>query len=142
MAAHPFDVHEVRTIELPRHARADGEIVIAESFAAVPFAISRLFTLRGPAGAERGEHAHRLCSQFMLCVHGAVDVICDDGREPRPFRLDRGNLGLLVPPMIWNTVIFRRADSVLIVLCDRGYEPDDYIRDRGEFLALRKVALK
>jgi hypothetical protein len=60
----------------------------------------------------------------------------------RPFRLDRGNLGLLVPPMIWNTVTFRRADSVLIVLCDRGYEPDDYIRDRAEFLALRRVALK
>jgi hypothetical protein len=130
---------DLRVIELPRHARADGELIVAESLAAVPYAISRMFTLRAPAGAKRGVHAHRLCSQFMLCVRGVIDVVCDDGRERRTFTLDRGNLALLVPPKIWNIVTFQQADSVLVVLCDRPYEADDYIRDYEEFLSFRKA---
>jgi hypothetical protein len=134
-----FDLRGVRTIELPHHTRADGEVIVAESTAQVPFAIARLFTVTAPAGAERGRHAHRLCSQFMMCVIGAVEIVCDDGCEQRLFALNRGHLGLLVPPMIWNTVFFREPNSVLTVLCDRIYEADDYIHDRADFLALRQL---
>ncbi len=139
MAAAAFDLDAVRTIELPRHARLDGEVVVAESDNAVPFAIARMFTVKAPSGAKRGEHAHRLCSQFMLCVHGVIDIVCDDGCTRRIFALDRSNLALMVPPTIWNTVMFRQTDSVLAVLCDRGYEEHDYIRDYPEFLAFRKA---
>src|SRR5690242_1492835 len=68
-----------RLIELPSYRRDDGEVVVAEITAQVPFASYRLFTLTAPVGAHRGKHAHRLCSQFMLCVAGAVEVVCDDG---------------------------------------------------------------
>ena len=98
-----------------------------------------MFTVKAPGGAKRGEHAHRLCSQFMICVHGVIDIVCDDGREQRTFTLDRGNLALMVPPTIWNTVMFRQADSILAVLCDRGYEEHDYIRNYAEFLAFREA---
>ena len=130
---------DVLMIDLPRHARNDGEVVVAEGGATVPFAIARMFTVRAPSGAKRGEHAHRLCSQLMLCVHGAIEVVCDDGRDRRSFALDRANLALLVPPTIWNTVNFRQADSILAVLCDRIYEEHDYIRDYGQFLSFREA---
>ncbi len=132
-------ISDARFLELPRHARDDGEVVAAEGMQHVPFAIARLFVLRAPQGAERGHHAHRLCSQFMICVHGAIDIGCDDGRSRRIFSLDRSNLALVVPPMIWNTVTFRHGDSVLAVLCDRMYEEHDYIRDYAEFLAIREA---
>jgi UDP-2-acetamido-3-amino-2,3-dideoxy-glucuronate N-acetyltransferase len=96
--------------------------------------------LRAPVGARRGQHAHRLCSQFMICVSGKVDVFCDDGRDQRTFTLDRSNVALLVPPTIWSTVIFRDKGSVLAVLCDRLYEEGDYIRDSISFLAYRTAA--
>lgn len=132
-------VSDARFLELPRHARDDGEVVVAEAMQHIPFAIARLFVLRAPQGAERGHHAHRLCSQFMICVHGIVDILCDDGRNRRIFSLDRSNLALVAPPSIWNTVTFRQPDSVLAVLCDRAYEEHDYIRDYSEFLAFRAV---
>jgi len=131
---------EARFVNLPCYRRPDGEVVVAETATGVPFAIARMFTLRAPAGAERGQHAHRLCSQLMLCVHGAIDVICDDGSNQRTFKLDQGDTALLVPPSIWCTVIFREKNSVLVVLCDRHYEEQDYIRDYGEFSAYRKAA--
>jgi dTDP-4-dehydrorhamnose 3,5-epimerase-like enzyme len=124
-------------IELPCHRRDDGEVVVAEAATQIPFVAARMFTLTAPVGAQRGKHAHRLCSQFMVCVTGGVEVVCENGRKQRSFALDRANLALMVPPGIWNTVIFRRTDSVLIVLCDRLYEADDYIRDYAEFLSFR-----
>ena len=129
---------DVRIIDLPRHAREDGEVIVAEAAAQVPFRIERMFALAAPAGAKRGRHAHRLCSQFMICVSGAVDVVCEDGSNKNTFALNRRNQALLVPPGLWNTVEFRQNESVLIVLCDRVYEADDYIRDYADFLSFRE----
>lgn len=128
---------DVRTVVLPEHSRDDGSVVVAEASMHVRFPIARMFILRAPIGARRGNHAHRLCSQFFLCVSGAIDVICDDGREQRTFTLDRGNLALVVPPTIWNTVVFREPQSVVVVLCDRLYEAHDYLHDYNEFLTFR-----
>ena len=43
---------EARLIELPRHARADGEVIVAEAAAQVPFRIERMFALAAPAGTN------------------------------------------------------------------------------------------
>jgi dTDP-4-dehydrorhamnose 3,5-epimerase-like enzyme len=131
-------VNDARLIDLPRHARADGEVVVAETATQVPFRIERMFVLTAPAEAKRGHHAHRLCSQFMMCVSGAVNVVCEDGRERASFTLDRRDRALLVPPGLWNTVHFRQDGSVLVVLCDRLYEAHDYIRDYGQFVSFRE----
>jgi mannose-6-phosphate isomerase-like protein (cupin superfamily) len=130
---------EIRRIDLPHYDRDDGELVALEAGAQVPFVIKRIFTIIAPPGAKRGNHAHRRCAQFLLCVCGAVDVYCDDGREDRIFTLDHGDQALLVPPMIWNTVDFRKAGSTIIVLCDRRYERDDYILDYTEFTSMRNA---
>ena len=132
-------IARIRLIELPRYAREDGEVVVAQAFSQVPFPIARMFTLTAPLGARRGEHAHRRCTQFMVCTHGAVDVVCDDSRDNAVFTLDRGNIALCVPPTIWNTVVFKQDRSVVAVLCDRPYEEADYLRDYPEFLAFRKA---
>jgi dTDP-4-dehydrorhamnose 3,5-epimerase-like enzyme len=125
-------VRDVHLLELPRFAREDGEIIVAQA-AQVPFAIARLFTLTAPKGAVRGEHARRRCVQFMLCVHGTVEVVCDDSR-------DRNNLAFCVPPTIWNTVLFEQDRSVVTVLCDRPFEETDYQREYPDFMAFRKFA--
>jgi dTDP-4-dehydrorhamnose 3,5-epimerase-like enzyme len=129
---------DVWLFDLPRHERADGEIVVIEG-KNLPFAVARVFTVRAPAGAERGKHAHRLCSQMMSCVHGSLDVVCDDGNTRRTYILDRSDKALLIPPMIWATISFRQTESVLTVLCDRPYEEHDYVRAYSDFLAMRSV---
>lgn len=131
-------VDDVRLIELPRFARDDGVVVVAEAGAQVPFTIARMFTVIAPSGARRGNHAHRRCTQFMFCAHGAVEVICDDSQARQSFVLDRCNLALYVPPTIWNTIVYREAGSVLTVLCDRPFEEPDYLRTYDAFMAYRK----
>src|SRR4051812_20184385 len=128
-------VSDVREITLPGSVRADGELIVVQYGQELPFAALRLFTVRGIEGAVRGRHAHKQCAQFLICVHGIIDVECDDGVDKRRFALDRGTKGLLIPPSIWASETYRTDGAVLAVLCDRVYEENDYIRNYEEFLA-------
>lgn len=128
---------EVQRVELPCYEAENGELVVMEGVTHVPFQIARVFSVCAPLGAVRGMHAHRSCAQFLVCVSGAIEVVCDDGNERREIVLDRPGFGLLVPPSIWAEEIYHQADSVMVVLCDRKYEAEDYIRGYDEFKAFR-----
>jgi len=130
-------VSDLRLTELPQYASYRGELTVVEGQKDFPFVIARVFTIRSPAGTIRGDHAHQRCAQFLTCCQGTVEVVCDDGTERKSFILDRGNVGLLVPPGIWFSEIFRGDKSVLVVICNCPYDENDYIRDYVEFLAWR-----
>ena len=113
-----------------------GNLIPAEVGPLLPFAPQRLFIVLDVPSAEiRGEHAHRTCHQFMICVRGSVSVVADDGRHRESFRLDSPQLGLYIPPRVWATQYGYSADGALLVLASEHYDASDYIRDYDEFLA-------
>ena len=124
---------------LPCHNKDNDNLVVMEGLDHVPFAIARVFVVQAPAGAIRGQHAHKACTQFLTCPTGSVEVLCDDGLETATYILDRPEIGLLIPPSIWAQQTYRDPGSVLTVLCDRPYEAEDYIRDYTQFKAYRLV---
>lgn len=132
-----YPISAVRPINLPHYLDDNGDLVVAEGMIHVPFAIARVFVVRAPIGAIRGQHAHRACTQFLICPIGSVEVRCDDGREIATYILDHPGAGLLVPPSIWAQQTFLLLGSVLTVLCDRLYEAQDYIRDYDDFRVYR-----
>ena len=122
-------------VTFPKHADPNGVLCVYESGKAVPFDIKRVFTITARANDVRGDHAHKRCSQLLVCLAGAILVSCDNGVAVTEFTLDNIGTGLLIPPGIWATQHYVEDNSVLMVLCDRGYEKDDYIRAREEFIA-------
>lgn len=135
-----YPLKSVVVMKLPVHRASNGDLVVTEGFTHVPFAIARVFAVVASAGAIRGQHAHKGCTQFVTCPNGVVEVLCDDGVEQATYLLDQPGLGLLIPPSIWAQQTYRSSGAVLMVLCDRPYEPSDYIRDYAEFLDYRKMA--
>lgn len=133
-----YPLTAVVLIKLPYHVEENGDLVVMEQSAHVPFVIARVFIVRAPATAIRGQHAHMACSQFFTCPTGHVEVLCDDGQETATYRLDQPNIGLLIPPSIWAQQTYMLPGSVLTVLCDRHYESLDYIRDYDKFKEYRK----
>jgi dTDP-4-dehydrorhamnose 3,5-epimerase-like enzyme len=131
-------VRAVDLVRLPHHFEDNGDLVVMEGMINVPFSIARVFVVRAPTGAIRGQHAHRVCAQFLTCPSGAVEVICDDGEQSVTHLLDHPNIGLLVPPGIWAQQTYRDPHSALTVLCDQPYDAADYIRDYRDFKAYRK----
>jgi len=132
-------ISAVNLIKLAYHCEDNGDLVVAEEITHVPFAIARVFVVRAPAGAIRGQHAHKACAQFLTCPIGKVEVLCDDGLDAVTYILDQPDVGLLVPPGIWAQQTYQVSGSVLTVLCDRPYEAQDYIRDYGEFKVYRQA---
>jgi acetyltransferase-like isoleucine patch superfamily enzyme/dTDP-4-dehydrorhamnose 3,5-epimerase-like enzyme len=101
----------------------------------VPFVPQRWFLIYDvPSREVRGEHAHRVCHQFLVCVSGRVSVAVDDGEHRSEITLDEPTLGVYIPPLVWGSQFRYDADAVLLVLASHPYDPADYIREYDQFL--------
>lgn len=123
--------------ELAEVADLRGNLVAGEIGQFLPFAVKRFFVVHGVSSRQiRGQHAHRSCHQFLVCVRGSCRVIADDGRHRQEFLLDRSSLGIYLPPKIWGVQYDYSADAALLVFASHAYAPGDYVRDYDEFLKL------
>lgn len=114
-----------------------GRLSVGEFGDDIPFPPHRYFLVFDVPGKDvRGEHAHRACAQFMVCVRGSISVVVDNGTTSEEIVLDRPDLGLFVPPMIWAVQYRYSPDAMLLVLASHPYDAADYIRDYAEFRSL------
>lgn len=103
----------------------------------LPFTPKRYFTVFDvPSREVRGEHAHRECHQFLVCIRGTCHAMLDDGRNRTEVVLDQPDIGVFMPAMTWGTQYRYGSDAVLLVFASELYNPDDYIRTYEEFLQL------
>ena len=127
-------MESVKLLEFPIFEEDSGDLVVfEESFSAIPFSIKRIFNVRSEKGSVRGKHAHRLCSQILVCSNGSIEVTCDDSINKEIFILDKPNYGLLVSPGIWAEQKYLESNTSMTVICDRSYEVEDYISDYVDF---------
>lgn len=120
-----------------------GRLTAGEIDKELPFVAERYFVVYDvPSRETRGEHAHRECHQFLVCVRGSCAVILDDGETRVEVELDRPTTGLHIPPMVWGTQYRHTPDAVLVVLASDKYSAEDYIRDYGEFMSLASPSLR
>jgi UDP-2-acetamido-3-amino-2,3-dideoxy-glucuronate N-acetyltransferase len=130
-------VRGVQVVDLPFISDPRGNLTVGEFERAVPFQPKRYFiTFDVPNARMRGEHAHRECQQFLVCVRGSCAVVVDDGQQREELLLDRPTRGIYVPPMVWATEYKHSSDSTLMVFASHFYDPDDYIRDYLEFIRM------
>jgi len=66
-------------------------------------------------------------------LEGSCRVLLDDGEHRREVTLDRPNLGIYIPPMIWSAQHSYPPDAMLLVFASEYYDPGDYIRTYEEF---------
>jgi acetyltransferase-like isoleucine patch superfamily enzyme/dTDP-4-dehydrorhamnose 3,5-epimerase-like enzyme len=129
-------LHQLRFVEDMR-----GNLAVGEFEREIPFFPKRYFLVFDvPTREIRGEHAHKRCQQFLVCVRGSCQVLLDDGSSRREIKLDRPNLGIFLPPMVWGAQYNYSADAMLAVFASEYYDPDEYIRGYGEFCTLAAKA--
>jgi len=114
-----------------------GGLGVVDIIKHAPFVPVRIFWIFDvPAGTPRGGHAHKACSQFLICLHGRINIDAMDGTLHQSFVLEHGDFLNLVPG-IFSTETFLDEGSSLAVLCDRPYEPEDYVYERDLFVPVR-----
>jgi len=120
---------------MPRVPDIRGSLTVGEFDRRIPFFAKLYFMVFDvPSMETRGEHAHRECHQFLICVRGSCAVVADDGNNRQEFLLDRPDIGIHLPPMVWGIQYKYSADAVLLVFASHYYDSADYIRDYSEFL--------
>lgn len=128
-------VKGVGVFEMPVITDLRGSLSFAEHQNMLPFIPKRYFLVYDvPSREVRGEHAHRQCHQFLICVKGSCAVVVDDGKNRAEVLLNRPNVGIHIPPMVWATEYKYSQDAVLLVLASEVYKAEDYIRDYDQFL--------
>ena len=117
-----------------------GNLSFAEFEKDLPFVVKRCFWVFDvPSKDVRGEHAHKECHQFLICVSGSVTVMLDDGSNRIEVKLDNPASGLHIPPGVWGVQYKYSENAVLVVLASHTYDPHDYIRNYDDFLAFKKL---
>ncbi|MGM9514211.1 WxcM-like domain-containing protein [Roseateles sp. DB2] len=129
-------VAAARLVALPKIVDLRGALSFGEIGVHLPFTPQRFFMVYDvPSKEVRGEHAHKACHQFLVCVKGSVSVVLDDGQARDEVTLDSARMGLHIPPMVWGIQYQFSPDAVLLVLASDTYAADDYIREYEDFLA-------
>lgn len=127
-------------IELPRIVDSRGNLSFAENQTQLPFEIRRAYWIYDvPGGTERGGHAYRENTEFVIALSGSFDVLLDDGTREECISLNRSYYGLLIPKLIWRTMVNFSTNSLALVLSSTEYNPNDYILDYQEFLKAVKI---
>lgn len=140
VGAHATQVGSVIIHRLPQIVDIRGSLTVGEFGRTIPFPVKRYFIVYDvPSRETRGEHAHRECHQYLICVRGSCSVVADDGYHRQEFLLDRPDIGLHLPPMIWGIQYKYSDDAVLLVYASHYYDNADYIRDYSEFCQLVRV---
>lgn len=116
-----------------------GNLTVGEFEQHIPFVPKRYFMVLDVQSKEtRGEHAHRVCHQFLICVRGSCAVLADDGVNRTEALLDSPDKGFYLPPMVWGIQYKYTPDALLLVFASDHYDASDYIRSYSEFIQMVK----
>ena len=130
-------VRGVSIYELPTFRDLRGSLTVGEFVSDLPFIPKRFFLVYAVPGKDvRGEHAHRSCEQFLLCISGSIHVLVDDGSIRQEFKLDSPRMGIYLPPMTWSVQYKYSDDAILLAFASHAYSASDYIRLYDEFIEL------
>ena len=130
------DLSQVQVKTFPLHGDDRGHLVVVEGMKDIPFEIKRLFYIYGSDRAVvRGCHANRKSRFVLINVAGTSKVKAKDGLgNEKIVSLDKPNIGVYLPTMVWKDMYDFSEDSVLLVLASTHYDPQEYIRDYDDFV--------
>jgi len=110
-------VQDVKLIRLHHVEDMRGDLCVSEWYRDLPFVPRRVFMVYNvPNARVRGEHAHKECQEFLVCVQGSMAVVVDDGVNREEYFLDRPWIGIYLPPKVWRIQYKYSHDAVSVVL--------------------------
>ena len=133
------NVSGVTLHKLPVITDSRGNLSVCEFTRHLPFIPKRHFiSFDVPREKLRGEHAHILCHEFLVCLQGSCSVLVDDGTNRLEVNLDSINKGIYLPPMTWVETYKHTSDSLLLVFASHAYDDKDYLRSYSQFISKLK----
>ena len=122
----------MKTSSLQIFKKNSGVLASIEVETDISWSAERIFFISSELPEERGNHAHKTCKQFFVCVSGEVKILCKDGNSEKEFQLSGLGNNLYVPPGIWVNINMGSKTSIAVIT-DQTYDESDYIRNWDDF---------
>lgn len=135
-----MELTKPQIIKLPKIADPRGNLSVIQSLDNLPFNIARCYWIYDvPSGMDRDGHAFYSSSELIVALSGSFTVEADDGQEVTSFHLNRPDMGLYLPPMVWRNLKEFSTNAVAMLLSSELYDPADYINDYNQFRQINET---
>lgn len=125
---------KIRRFKIKTRTSKTGELIPINFDKSLPINIKRIFFLYGKKNVNRGNHAHKKCSQLFIPLLGKFILEIKTPYSQRKIMLNqKSKISLLVPPKYWCSVKFIKKNSLLMVACDQYYNANDYLRNFNNY---------
>ena len=129
-----MNIDNIKLSKLQSFSDKGGIMTVVQSYSEIPYLITRVFSISA-TNCIRGNHAHKNCNQFIVCISGSIIITVDDGTSSKQFTLNSSSQGLHIPPGYWSFQEYRNSITTINVYCDLEYDESDYIRDYDSYLS-------
>lgn len=130
-------INHAKIIDFKLKGDSRGNMVVIEGSNDIPFEIARIFYIFGSdTDVIRGKHANKDSEFILINVSGKSKVKIDYGFCSEVIELNKPNIGLYIPKMLWKEMYDFSPDSVLLVLSNNKYDSNEYVRDYNEYISL------
>ena len=104
------------------------------------FKVKRFFIINLKKLKLRGNHAHKKCHQYLICLDGKVRIDCIDKTKKKSFKISKkDNKGVFIKAKTWTIIKPLTKSCKILCLCSMQYLKSDYIHD---YLIFQKYYLK
>ena len=126
-------------IKFKSYRKKSGTLVPFSLKKDFPIKVKRIFLINGKKNFQRGDHAHKKCSQFIYPILGRIEIVCTSKDGTKKIVLDHKKVeGYLLKPETWCKIKFLTKNAILLVACDMEYKFSDYIENYSDFLKIIK----
>jgi UDP-2-acetamido-3-amino-2,3-dideoxy-glucuronate N-acetyltransferase len=128
----------IKKINIFKDAR--GTLAVLENKNFKFFSIKRSFFIDfKKKKIQRGEHAHKKCSQFIFCITGKIRLNTINNKlKKRQIILSNMKKGVYIEPLVWVKITSEMNNTAIACFADREYEKNDYIHNFNEFKKIIK----
>jgi len=111
-----------------------GYLSYLENKKELPFYIKRIYFLyKIKKNILRGDHGHKKLKQIIIAISGKFDVVINDGKKSKKFKLSKCSQGLYIPNMMWRKIENFSKNAICLVLASEKYNKEDYYNDFEKF---------
>jgi len=129
---------KIKIVKFPIIADERGKLSFVETGTNILMPIKRVFSVSIPFKKIRGCHAHKKCTQIIICINGKIEILYDSGTSKKKYILSKMFHGLIIPPKHWIEIVGLEKKSNFIVLCNTRYDKKEYILDYKKYLKIIK----
>lgn len=121
-------------LNIPKIPDERGNLSFLQSPDQIPFPIRQVYWINDiPSGAERKGKANRQATELIIALSGSFDVLLVSEGNEQTFSLNRPDIGLLVPAMVWQQMLNFSTNSVAFVITDQEPEHEGIISAFSDF---------